>query len=321
MAPTNVFFSPAVRTEQMLFEDLIIEGLRMYGQDVLYIPRVSISTDEILNEDYSRFNDAYQVEMYIANTQGFEGEGTLLSKFGLEIRDQATFIVARRRFNQLVEIDSNALASERPREGDLIYLPLSNSMFEIKFVEHEQPFYRLNDLPTYELQCELFEYTSERIDTGIEGADQFEREHATRTVVEITGGTTGFAPGTLVYQIVVPGDSDTDQIEVTGEVADFVTTREADPSQGITRQGDLSIVQVSATDGELRDFSPDYGNLYLEDDDSDTGWAVTKTYDLMGVGKYIPEDPFADNATFEVEGDAIIDFSTINPFGDPRVDE
>ena len=78
MAPTNVFFSPSVQSEQLLYEDLIIEGLRMYGQDVLYIPRVSISSDEILNEDYSRFNDAYQIEMYIANTEGFQGEGTLL---------------------------------------------------------------------------------------------------------------------------------------------------------------------------------------------------------------------------------------------------
>src|SRR6056297_2411577 len=124
--PTNVFFSPAVRSEQLLYEDLIIEGLRMYGQDVLYIPRVAITTDEILNEEYSRFRDAYAVEMYIANTEGFEGEGNLLSKFGLEIRDQATFIVSRRRFQQLVDINVNALEEERPREGDLIYLPLSN---------------------------------------------------------------------------------------------------------------------------------------------------------------------------------------------------
>jgi hypothetical protein len=150
--PTNVFFSPAVKSEQLLYEDLVIEGLRMYGQDVLYIPRATITTDEILNENYSRFNDAYKIEMYIAKTEGFEGEGTLLSKFGLELRDQATFVVASRRFEHLVHIDENELASDRPREGDLIYLPLTGSMFEIKFVEHEQPFYRLSNLPTFELQ-------------------------------------------------------------------------------------------------------------------------------------------------------------------------
>jgi len=318
MAPTNVFFSPAVRTEQLLYEDLIIEGLRMYGQDVLYIPRSAITTDEILNEDYSQFELAYQVEMYIANTDGFEGDGNLLSKFGLEIRDQATFIVAKRRFRQLVEINQNALAAERPREGDLIYLPLSNSMFEIKFVEHEQPFYRLSDLPTYELQCELFEYTSERFETGIESIDDFERDGATRTVIEITGGTTGFAAGDKVYQVIQQGSSDVEEIIVTAEVADFVSTRDAEPSQGITRQGDLTLVQVASSDGEVRTMNTDSGNLFYEEDDTDTGWEVTKIYDLDDVDKYIPEDTFADNSRFEVEGDDIIDFSEINPFGEPR---
>jgi len=265
--PTNVFFSPSVQSEQFLYEDLIIEGLRIYGQDVLYIPRSEVSSDEILNEEYSRFRDAYAIEMYIANTEGFEGEGTLLSKFGLEIRDQATFIVARRRFQQLVDVDVNSLEDERPREGDLVYLPLANSLFEIKFVEHEQPFYRLSDLPIFELRCELYESGSEQLDTGFSNVDQFERTHASRTVLSISG-----------------------------------------------------VVGVSSTDGELRSFSPSLGNIFLIDNDVDTGWEVLKEYNLPDTAdKYISNDEFADNTQYEIDADQILDFSQENPFGDPRL--
>ena len=163
MAPTNVYFDHDYEEEQNLYESLIIEALAIYGQETYYIPRSEITDDEILNEKFSRFSDAYAIEMYIENTQGFEGEGTLLSKFGLEIRDQANFIVSKRRFRQLVHLDDNDIYADRPDEGDLIYLPLANSLFEIKFVEHEQPFYQLRNLPTYQLQCELFEYSHEQI--------------------------------------------------------------------------------------------------------------------------------------------------------------
>ena len=204
MATTNVYFDHDYPEEQYLFEDLIIEALGIYGQPTYYIPRGAIRDDEILNEEYSRFSDAYAIEMYIENTSGFEGEGNLLSKFGLEIRDQATFIISRRRFRQLVEIDSNALREERPREGDLIYLPLANSLFEIKFVEHEQPFYQLRNLPTYQLQCELCEYSHEDMDTGIASIDQFQSEHASRVVLSIAAdaGTPGFAPREEISQRV-----------------------------------------------------------------------------------------------------------------------
>jgi len=314
--PTNLYFSPAVRTEQFLYEDLIIEGLRMYGQETYYIPRTSITTDEILNEDYSRFESSYMIEMYIANTEGFEGEGTLLSKFGLEIRDQATFIIARRRFDQLVNIDDNKIATQRPREGDLVYLPLANSLFEIKFVEHEKPFYRLNDLPIYELRCELYEYSSERIDTGISEIDQFEREHASKTVLEISGGSGGFAAGTEVFQFVQQEESDQELIVVSGEVADFVRTEDSN--------GDLTLVGVSSSDGQLRSFDPALGNIFLVDDESDTGWSVLKEYSLGDIGdKYIPDetDEFADNTQYEIDADQIIDFSQENPFGDPRINQ
>lgn len=317
MAPTNVFFSPAVRSEQMLYEDLVIEGLRMYGQDMLYIPRSTISSDEILNEEYSRFNDAYKIEMYIANTQGFEGEGTLLSKFGLEIRDQATFIVAKRRFEQLVQIDENDIAHLRPREGDLIFLPLTNSMFEIKFVEHENPFYRLSDLPIYEIQCEMFEYTSERFDTGISGIDTLENIGASATVLEITGGTDGFAPFTRVYQVIESPDSDGEGgLIIAGEVADFI--RDTDnASVGILS---LVSIDVDPPSSNIVNFDPENGPLLFETDDSNTGWSVSRVLDIND-SESMGNDALASNSSFALEADDIIDFSTLNPFGDPRVGE
>jgi len=201
--PTNVYFDHDYPEEQNLYESLIIEALRLYGQETYYIPREAIRDDEILNEEFSRFRDAYALEMYIENTQGFEGEGNLLSKFGLEIRDQATFIVSRRRFRRLVELpEADAVYEDRPQEGDLIYLPLARSLFQIKFVEHEQPFYQLRNLPTYQLQCELYEYSGEEIETGIPAIDEFETRHGSSTIVQISGGTYGFGEGDEVSQLI-----------------------------------------------------------------------------------------------------------------------
>ena len=172
---TNVHFSQKVKSEQNLYEDIIIESLKMYGQDVYYIPRDIIAEDRILGDDIqSRFNSAYKIEMYIENAEGFDGEGDLFTKFGVEIRDQATFVVSRKRWNQTIGRYDNDIESVRPLEGDLIYLSLSNSMFQIQHVEHEQPFYQVSNLPTYKLRCELFEYSGEDIDTGINSIDNIE---------------------------------------------------------------------------------------------------------------------------------------------------
>ena len=165
---TNQYFKNKVVSEQQLYEDIIIEALQMYGQDVYYLPREIINKDQLFLDDVpSRFSDAYKIEMYIENTEGFEGEGDLFTKFGIELRDQANFVVSRKRWTQL--IGSNLEKQNfRPREGDLIYLTLTNSCFEIRRVETETPFYQLSQLPTFRLQCELFEYGGEDFDTGID---------------------------------------------------------------------------------------------------------------------------------------------------------
>ena len=167
---TNFYFNNFTNSmEQNLIEDLIIESIRIYGHDVWYIPRTLGAKDELLNEDdLSTFNSAFMVEMYIRNVEGFEGDGDFLSKFGLQIRDTITFTIAMRKFTSEVGAYNEEV---RPNEGDLIYFPLNNKMFEIKFVEHEAIFYQMGSLQTYDLRCELFEYSQERFNTGITEID------------------------------------------------------------------------------------------------------------------------------------------------------
>lgn len=168
---TNPWVSQNVRSEQNLYEDLVIESLKFYGQDVYYLPRELVNTDAVFRDDVvSRFSDAYKIEMYVENTDGFSGEGDLFTKFGIELRDQATFVVARRRWKSLIGNKLDEL-NFRPREGDLIYIPFSKSLFEIFKVETETPFYQLNQLPTFRITCELFEYNDEDFDTEIADID------------------------------------------------------------------------------------------------------------------------------------------------------
>lgn len=161
--------------EQMLIEDLIIESIRIFGHNVYYINRSFGAMDNLLNEDdLPVFDDAYLMEMYIKNVEGFEGEGDFLSKFGLQIRDSITFTCAIRTFNQEV---GQHLDDVRPNEGDLIYFPLNRKIFEIRHVEHEAIFYQMGQLQTYDLRCELFEYSNERFQTGVDEIDQLFAEY------------------------------------------------------------------------------------------------------------------------------------------------
>jgi hypothetical protein len=160
--------------EQLLIENLVVESIRMYGHDLYYLPRTRIEDDSIYGEEsYSEFNSQYFVEMYIKNVEGFAGQGDFLSKFNLEIRDQVTFTVARRTFSEEVGTYTSFV---RPREGDLIYFPLNNKIFEIKFVEHESIFYQLGALQTFDLTCELFEYNNEVFNTGIPLVDEKQKD-------------------------------------------------------------------------------------------------------------------------------------------------
>ena len=168
---TNFFFNNFQSSqEQLLIENLIIESIKIYGLDVIYIPRNTGTIDTILNEDPMReYIHAVPVEMYVKNVDGFQGDGDFMSKFGLQIRDQITFCIARRTFSDEV---GTLEYLDRPREGDLVYLPFNKKVFEVRFVEHEAIFYQLGSLQMYELRCELFEYSNEYFNTGVEDIDR-----------------------------------------------------------------------------------------------------------------------------------------------------
>ena len=180
--PTNVYFDTGTKSEQRLYEDLIIEQLKIYGQDVFYLPRKIANKDTIFGEDpASSFDDSYIIEMYVDNVDGYMGEQEIIKKFGLELRDDIVFTLSKARWETLVKNNSD-LTAERPQEGDLVYFPTTNAFFEIQFVEHEQPFYQQSNLPTYKLSCTRFEYSSERLDTGIAAIDSVETSLSTDTM-------------------------------------------------------------------------------------------------------------------------------------------
>ena len=180
--PTNVYFDTGTTSEQRLYEDLIIEQLKIYGQDVYYLPRKIANKDTIFGEDpASSFDDSYIIEMYVDNVDGYMGEQEIIKKFGLELRDDIVFTLSKLRWETLIKNNSD-LTAERPQEGDLVYFPTTNAFFEIQFVEHEQPFYQQSALPVYKLSCTRFEYSSERLDTGISTIDNIESSLSTDTM-------------------------------------------------------------------------------------------------------------------------------------------
>ena len=193
MTTTNVYFTQGTRSEQMLIEDLIIESLRIYGKEVFYIPRTLVSKDEILGEDrLSKFQTAFPIEMYFENVDSYSGQGAFIQKFGLMMEQSATLVVARRRWDQFIGRFDATIIPTRPNEGDLIYFPMTKSLFEIKFVQHQDPFYQLGKLYVYKLQVELFQYASERIDTGVKEIDAFEslKTFSTNTTRNMYGEVT-----------------------------------------------------------------------------------------------------------------------------------
>ena len=188
-------------SEQSLVEDLIIEAIRIYGINTYYLPRTHVNLDYLYTEDtLTKFDDALEMEMYIKTYDGFVGQQEFLSKFGLQVDESITFTIAQKKFTQsltesllteynhnIITEDGDTLTAEqaydysdiiRPREGDLIYLPLAGFMYEIKFVEHIETFFQLGKLYTYEIKADRYEYSSEVIDTDVAELDAIEDEYS-----------------------------------------------------------------------------------------------------------------------------------------------
>ena len=200
---TNSYFRRNIPSEHRLIEDLTVETIKVNGLDMIYIPRTAVNRDSLFGEDLiAKFQDNYSIEMYLESVDGFEGEVDFMSRFGLQIRDSVNLVVAKKRFEMVV---SRADATvTRPREGDIIYFPLSGGVFEIKFVEHENPFYQLGKLFTYKLSCELFTYNQEEFNTGddlIDSTEDSRQQYVSLlTMGGVSGSTLDYYVGETVYQ-------------------------------------------------------------------------------------------------------------------------
>ena len=292
---TNLYFNhfpKNITSEQLLVEDLVIESLKMYGMDVFYMPRTTRDqVDYLYGEDpLKQYVSAFPLEMYLENITGMDGEGDFISKFGLEIRDEVTLLVSRRRFQ--------ATATQtRPNEGDLIYVPLLNSFMEITFVEHEdnQAMYhtlgrgRGGNVYLYALKLKKFVFSNEVIETGVGEIDNDIRDYYPRTKLTVSNMHTGkFVNDEIVYQ-------GTDLANATAQavVYDFVPNTHID----IYRvQGTFTSANVIGnTSSSIATISTVNGDAYISSSFED----------------------IQDNVRIESESDSIIDFTETNPFGEP----
>lgn len=300
---TNVYFSHGTRNEQYLIEDLIVESLKIYGQELFYIPRTLVSKDEILGEDrLSKFTSSFPIEMYFENVDSFDGQGAFIQKFGLMMEQSATLVVARRRWEQLVGRYGQTIIPTRPCEGDLIYYPMTKGLFEIKFVKHQDPFYQLGKLYTYKLQVELFQYASEQIDTGIAAIDAFETlktfsTNTTRspfgevTAVNVTNQGSGYDSAPTVSFTSSSG---------RGAAATAYLGSGADAGK---------VIKVIVTNPGTGYATPPVVNFT---GGSPTTSAVAQSSIEANIDK---PDSFGDNNKFKTQAADVI-FNVSNPFGD-----
>ena len=291
----NPYFKFGTNSEQNVVENLIIECLQIYGQEMFYIPRTLVSKDEILGEDrLSEFKNAYPIEMYFENVDGFGGNGAFMSKFGLMIEQSATLVVARKRWQQAVAQYGQTILPNRPAEGDLLYFPLTGGLFEIKFVQHQNPFYQIGKLYTYKLDIELFQYASERIDTGYNVIDDFESlktfdidpsvtKFGMIDSIQVTNGGTGYTSATVSI------------ISTTGKGA---------TATAVISNGAITAINVTNPGTGYQDVT-----VVITGDGSDATATATLINDIDKVESY------GDNNSFKREAESFI-FNDRNPFGE-----
>ena len=290
---TNLYFNnfpKNITSEQLLVEDLVIEAMKIHGMDVYYMPRTSRDrVDYLYGEDpLKTYTTAYPIEMYLEDVTGMEGEGDFVSKFGLEIRDETTFLLSRRRFAATVP-------QIRPNEGDLIYVPLVQNLFEITFVEHENAqamYYTLGrgrggNVYVYALKLKQFVFSNEIIETGFVEIDDQVRDEYPRTRLTLSSGGTGkFVNDEIVYQ-----GTNLANATVTGLVYDFTPN---------------TTIDVYRTIGT-------FNTGLLKGATSNAQWTISVVSDTATMNNAFED--IVDNARIESESDAIIDWTETNPFG------
>ena len=277
---TSVYFSRGTQSEQWLYEDLLIEAIQIRGHEVFYLPRTLVNEDDLFGEDtLSKFNDAYSIEMWMENNEGFDGDKEILTRFGLEVRNEVTFVIARRRWEDTISLDENLIVNTRPNEGDLIWHPTIKQMYEISFVDHDDPFYEIKNLPVYKLYCRTYEYSQERFDTDIAAIDTIEDTESTDM---------------LFYQI-------------SGEQSSSTTY-----NQNVRLEDDTLLLEETDGDKILSEDETGFASVLLENSDSqDSYFIISENYSLTTI------DTQSDNEFIGTEMASILNFTESNPFGDP----
>ena len=312
----------AVTTEQNLYRDLVTEAIQIYGHDVFYIDRTLVAKDTILGEDtLSKFKNAQKIEMYMENADGgFAGEKEIINQFGLQNLSEATFVVSKQQFQGkttqitieegtssgnggsiLLEdgtdpstskfegsdyyllLETDATDSDRPFEGDAVYHPILKKLFQVNFVDHDEPFFKLDNNPVYKLRCRLFDYSSEALDTGVTDIDAIETA-------------------------------------LTVSTSDFQFTLEQDPAIGqnailLESEKGRLLAEDGTTSGELivlesSDLTTSSGSILSEDGD----FIIQEDYILGDMSS--SGEASAQNELFDTADDSVLDFSESNPFGD-----
>lgn len=294
MAVNHYFnnFPGVVTPEQLLAEDLIIESIRQYGTDVFYVPRKSLSDEDLIyGEDPAKtYNAAYSMEMYIQSVAGFEGPGEFFSKFGLEIRDSLRVVVARRTYEKYAPVS----LYPRPREGDLVYIPALANLYEIKYVEEERNFYTLGRRPPlfyyYELSMELYKFSNERFTTGVKEIDEIGRLYSyTQNMAMTAGGTGAYVRDETVYQGATLATATSTAIVKDWYPAN--TTLQLINLKGTFASGSAIKGATSNANFTLSSFN-------------------RQSFDAVS-------DEFTNNLEIQTDANGIIDFTETNPFGEP----
>jgi hypothetical protein len=305
--PTNFYFNnfplEQITSEQLLVEDLVIEAMQIYGMDVYYLPRTVRAGNEIdylYGEDtLKEYKTAYQIEMYLENVSGMDGEQDFISKFGLEIRDEVSLLVSRRRFNYSV----GAANLSHPREGDLVYIPLVQNFFEITFVEHENDqamYYTLGrgrggNVYVYALKLKQFVFSNEIISTGIDEIDEQIRDNYTRSQLTMSASV---GSGTYTLDEIVFQSPDRTLANATAQA--IVHTWSTSP----TRK--LDVYRVIGTFANASNTIGATSGAYY----TTSGTINNDAFDNNAFEDII------DNNRIETESDSIIDFTEVNPFGE-----
>ena len=312
----NPYFNKTLKNKasQDMIESLTIEAIKMHGLEVYYIPREMVNEDTLFGEDtISEFTEAHMIEAYLENIDQWGGEGEVLQKFGLQSKDQMDLVISKKRFNQAV-IEKSNLSLKRPKEGDLIWVPLSNTAFEINFVEHENPFYQMGKLHTYKLTCELFRYSHENIETGNTVIDQIESpvdsdtgiaqpQYAIDITVTCSSSCGEYTLGETVYQI--PAASDTfnmNNAEATANVIDWTKTSDT--------IGTLRVNNITGT------FSSTANNPVVRGNSSGATWSYSSEVTTTVKVDPQPEDNRIDNDNLQDFANEFVDFSEYNPFSE-----